>query len=226
FAILNLALGRAIQLVHIRDNKELPWILNENNYNFNYQQNRILRNETLILPGDTIITRCSYETTDRNGSVTVGGFSTRNEMCNGFFWYYNRIPGHGICRSSIRSDIYRSFVDIWNTTWSNPRIEMVVTSPRQNAGLVVSEVGNSIDWTIERRNQLQKYHQCPRLIFDAPTTQPPPLRRYTPPRRTPTNNIAPSSVENEILDPEYEYVSEYPKDIVRYEKPDVCRRRK
>ncbi|CAL8141888.1 unnamed protein product [Orchesella dallaii] len=228
--------GRAIRLIHIRDNEELPWIIAENNYNFNYQQNRVLRNEIQILPGDTMITRCAYETTDRNGSVTVGGFSTRNEMCNGFLWYYNRIPEHGICRSSIRSDLYRSFLDIWNTTWSDPRIEMVVTSPRQNAGLVVSEVGNRIDWTIERRNQIQKYHrflpqitECPRLVDDGTSTQqPPPLRRYSPRGRirVPTNNIAISSVENEILDPEYEYVSEYPKDIVPYELPESCRKRK
>ncbi|CAL8124600.1 unnamed protein product [Orchesella dallaii] len=165
--------GRGMRLLHIRDNKELPWIVYDNNYNFNYQQNRILRNEIEILPGDTTINRCMYGTTDRNGSVTVGGFSTRNEMCSGFMWYYNRIPNYAVCRSEIRSDVYKNFLNIWNTTWSDERIENVVTSPMENEGLVVSEVGNRIDWTIERRNQIQQYHRylpqitgCPSLVED------------------------------------------------------------
>lgn len=180
-----------------------------------------------------------YGNTDRNGNVTVGGFSSRHEMCNGFIWYYNKISNHGICRSEIRSDIYRSFLGIWNTTWSNSRIENIVTEPSHNAGLVVSEVGTyRIDWTLEKRNQLQKYQrylpqitQCePFISLEVVTSRIPTFqnpRAYDTLRRNKINTHSSSdssisSVQKEIRNPEYEFVTIYDKNIVPYELPSNC----
>ena len=41
----------------------------------------------VILPGDTLIMDCYYKSTDRN-FTTIGGESTREEMCFDFFFYY------------------------------------------------------------------------------------------------------------------------------------------
>ena len=47
-----LVIGRKLKLRHFRDGKELPWIANDDNYDFNYQQNHPLANPVKVLPGD------------------------------------------------------------------------------------------------------------------------------------------------------------------------------
>ncbi|KAK7083168.1 DBH-like monooxygenase protein 1 [Halocaridina rubra] len=59
------------------------------NYDFNFQQSRILREEVSLMPGDTFITECGYDSRERN-VPTFGGFGTEEEMCLGFLYYYPR----------------------------------------------------------------------------------------------------------------------------------------
>lgn len=228
-------------MLHIRNGKELPWISYDNNYNFNFQQIRNLREERTILPGDMLINRCVYSNTDREGNVTVGGFSSRMEMCNGFLWYYNKLPNQGICRSEIRSDTYREFLNIWNTTWSNQRIEMIVTDPVENQGLAVSDVGTfRTDWNIEKRNRLQYLHrylpqitQCPPLLAENTDRQSSIQvtgdiydflkRRNWAEKFVVRSGGETRGLEKEIQEPEYEFVSVYSRDTVPYEPTSVCR---
>lgn len=53
--------GRKMKLRHVRDGMELDRIVEDDNYDFNYQQVRQLSNETVVLPGDYMITDCAYE---------------------------------------------------------------------------------------------------------------------------------------------------------------------
>lgn len=53
--------GRKMTLRHVRNGIELPRIIEDDNYDYNYQQVRQLENETVVLPGDYIITDCAYE---------------------------------------------------------------------------------------------------------------------------------------------------------------------
>lgn len=53
--------GRKMKLRHIRDGVELDRVVEDDNYDFNYQQVRQLENETSVLPGDYLITDCAYE---------------------------------------------------------------------------------------------------------------------------------------------------------------------
>lgn len=53
--------GRKMKLRHVRDGNELERIVEDDNYDFNYQQVRQLTNETIVLPGDYMITDCAYE---------------------------------------------------------------------------------------------------------------------------------------------------------------------
>lgn len=41
----------------------------------------------MIKPGDELIVNCLYRTTDRD-NFTVGGLSTRDEMCENYLYYY------------------------------------------------------------------------------------------------------------------------------------------
>lgn len=64
--------------------------LQDNNYDFNYQQSRFLTQEVKILPGDSLITECTYSTTNRT-KPTLGGYATTEEMCLAFIFYYPKI---------------------------------------------------------------------------------------------------------------------------------------
>ncbi|XP_037076217.1 DBH-like monooxygenase protein 1 homolog [Pollicipes pollicipes] len=85
--------GRSLNVRHIRDGRELPPIAHDWTYDFNFQQSRVMKGNVRILPGDTLILECGYNTEDRT-NVTMGGFSTRNEMCLAFVTYYPRTALH------------------------------------------------------------------------------------------------------------------------------------
>ncbi|ROT68032.1 dopamine beta hydroxylase [Penaeus vannamei] len=82
-------LGREIYLRQIRDGKELPMAFSDRSYDFNYQQTRVLKDEITILPGDSFIAECVYDSSDRS-DPSFGGFGTDEEMCLTYLTYYPR----------------------------------------------------------------------------------------------------------------------------------------
>lgn len=66
--------GRNVKLSHIRNGTELSRIVEDNNYNYNYQEVRQLANETKVLPGDFMILECAYNTKELK-KPTLGGYS-------------------------------------------------------------------------------------------------------------------------------------------------------
>ena len=81
--------GRKMRLRHVRNGIELPAIMEDNNYDFNFQASRVPRTETIVYPGDHLLLECDYETSSRP-QPTFGGLSTRDEMCLVFVLYYPR----------------------------------------------------------------------------------------------------------------------------------------
>eukprot|EP00484_Ammonia_sp_Unknown_P001510 CAMPEP_0197021526 /NCGR_PEP_ID=MMETSP1384-20130603/2418_1 /TAXON_ID=29189 /ORGANISM="Ammonia sp." /LENGTH=642 /DNA_ID=CAMNT_0042449369 /DNA_START=26 /DNA_END=1950 /DNA_ORIENTATION=- len=79
-------IGVAMKLRHIRNNVELPPLLQNDQYDFNYQQWVSLPNEVKIYPGDEFVCECVYKT--ERTYPTYGGQSTRDEMCNCGMYYY------------------------------------------------------------------------------------------------------------------------------------------
>ncbi|ODM89911.1 DBH-like monooxygenase protein 1 [Orchesella cincta] len=164
--------GRGVRFQHFRGNEELPWISSDDNFNFNYQQVRLLREERRILPGDQLIQTCVYNTMARNGSAVVGGHSTRHEMCMAFAYFYNRIPGFATCASQIETEEYANLVGIYNTTFDRTRGEAVIAEPAQYAGLSVANYAtNNINWDTQMRSDLQRHHRlqphtsyCPNAV--------------------------------------------------------------
>lgn len=236
--------GRSVRLLHYRDDNELPYISYDENYNFNYQQNRLLHEEREILPGDKLYVRCVYENTDREGNSTIGGYSTREEMCSAFVWYYNKMDGRPACISDLRAEEYRNFLQIYNTSWSNSQLENIITRPDKNGGLLVSEVANyRTDWTLGKRMKIQEYHKtlpqisiCRNFMATAnssdssvstTTKQPNILRRnrfdiY--PEKAYDNEAVYSESTSSygLQNSEFEYVSVYPSKIKSYERPGSC----
>ncbi len=81
--------GRKMRLRHVRRGVELPLILEDNQYDFNYQASRVPATETTVFRGDQLLLECGYSTKTRD-QPTFGGLSTREEMCLAFILYYPR----------------------------------------------------------------------------------------------------------------------------------------
>lgn len=63
--------GKRLRLRHIRQGHELARIAEDDHYDFNYQQTRVLPQEVLIKPGDELITECVYQTPNRTEPTFV-----------------------------------------------------------------------------------------------------------------------------------------------------------
>nr|XP_027217094.1 DBH-like monooxygenase protein 1 [Penaeus vannamei] len=83
-------LGSSISITQIRKGRELPNVFKDMSYDFNYQQARVLKEEMKVMPGDSLIVKCGYDSTKRK-MPTFGGFSTEDEMCLAFLTYYPRV---------------------------------------------------------------------------------------------------------------------------------------
>ncbi|XP_044590094.1 MOXD1 homolog 1-like [Cotesia glomerata] len=99
--------GRKMSLKHIREGKELPHIIRENRFDFDYQQSHSLQEEVKILPGDELVTECVYGTEDRT-RPTMGGYAATQEMCLAFVVYYPRTQLAGCYSTSPPKDFFKT----------------------------------------------------------------------------------------------------------------------
>ncbi|GFG39856.1 hypothetical protein Cfor_08836, partial [Coptotermes formosanus] len=90
-------IGRKVRLRQIRDGVEQPPITSDNNYDFSYQEYRRLQNPVKVYPGDHLIAQCVYNSKGRT-TITLGGLTTREEMCLVFALYYPRVD-MSLCHS-------------------------------------------------------------------------------------------------------------------------------
>lgn len=152
--------GRRIRLRHFRNNRELPFVVADENFSSSYQQNRNLPQELRILPGDQFVAECGYDSFHVNRTI-LGGFATSQEMCATHLYHYQRVVDIQLCDSEIMSPAARRYflAGVDNITWSNDAIEYLVDPPHQLAGMPISVVSNNfIDWSRVRREALDKLH--------------------------------------------------------------------
>ena len=66
--------ARKMRIRQFRNGKELPIVMEDNHYDFNFQSSRQPRRENggRVLPGDELFVECDYETKDRD-KPTFGG---------------------------------------------------------------------------------------------------------------------------------------------------------
>ncbi|KAL2101939.1 hypothetical protein ACEWY4_003700 [Coilia grayii] len=79
--------GRKVRVGHYRDGKQLGFMALEEHYNFEFQQVKNLGKTKTVEMGDTLLVECTYDTSNRTG-FSWTGFSTQNEMCLAFIFYY------------------------------------------------------------------------------------------------------------------------------------------
>jgi len=148
--------GRKAKLRHFRGRQELPWISTDEHYNFDYQQNRPLREEILLLPGDHLSHECNYDTNWRNGEVVVGGLSTTDEMCESIIWYYPRMPLQ-MCISEYPKDQILAKFGIEEITAVEGPYQPTILAPESMANMTYSHALNTVfQWTPQFEEELQR----------------------------------------------------------------------
>eukprot|EP00486_Rosalina_sp_Unknown_P000343 CAMPEP_0201566820 /NCGR_PEP_ID=MMETSP0190_2-20130828/6909_1 /ASSEMBLY_ACC=CAM_ASM_000263 /TAXON_ID=37353 /ORGANISM="Rosalina sp." /LENGTH=636 /DNA_ID=CAMNT_0047986057 /DNA_START=57 /DNA_END=1964 /DNA_ORIENTATION=+ len=80
-------IGKALNMRHIRNGKELAPIDINLDYDFNYQQTIMFEEPIILLPGDEFVLDCYTDSTDRE-FTTTGGESSSQEMCFAFLLHY------------------------------------------------------------------------------------------------------------------------------------------
>ena len=99
--------GRSVKTTLVQNNIATRELFNNPNYDFNYQFT--IEIEPIILrKGDALITECRYQTNDRD-NFTFFGFSTYDEMCYDFVYYYPKIPTLQTCLTQTPSAVLTSF---------------------------------------------------------------------------------------------------------------------
>ncbi|XP_061763272.1 dopamine beta-hydroxylase isoform X2 [Nerophis ophidion] len=91
--------GRGVRTVLVRGGKEVEVVQEDTHFSTHYQSIRVLKKIVQVLPGDALITRCTYNTWDRD-RPTVGGFGIMEEMCVNYVHYYPRTHLE-VCKSHL-----------------------------------------------------------------------------------------------------------------------------
>ncbi|XP_077324317.1 dopamine beta-hydroxylase [Lithobates pipiens] len=104
--------GRTVTTVNVRDGKEVEIVNIDKHFSPHFQEIRMLKKPVQVLPGDLLITSCSYNTEDRS-RVTVGGFSITDEMCVNYIHYYPRTELE-LCKSHVDPGYLRRYFNLVN----------------------------------------------------------------------------------------------------------------
>ncbi|XP_071097402.1 DBH-like monooxygenase protein 1 [Haliotis cracherodii] len=92
-------LGRAGSVEHIRNGQRLRYLTNEPEYSYDNPLYFQYDEPVQILPGDSLVTTCTFQSTYKKNWVFYGD-ATSDEMCYGFLWYY---PEHALKKSNCVS---------------------------------------------------------------------------------------------------------------------------
>ncbi|CAF1307283.1 unnamed protein product [Rotaria sordida] len=102
--------GRSIWTKLIRNGMPTDYLFNAQSFDFNYQFGNTLPKPIQLYPGDAFYTRCVYNTMNKN-IITLGGESTKQEMCLHFFSYYPRMPDLSVCLNLMTPQSWNALIN-------------------------------------------------------------------------------------------------------------------
>ncbi|KAJ8969413.1 hypothetical protein NQ317_016690, partial [Molorchus minor] len=130
--------------------KELPELNRDNHFSTHFQEIRRLKKPVKVLPGQVLITRCDYNTEDRE-NITLGGFGISDEMCVNYIHYYPHTVLE-VCKSSISDQALQTYFRYMHEWEGQP------TSPSKG----VSDNYKAINWNKMRVQLLSEvYNEAP-----------------------------------------------------------------
>ncbi|KAJ8925001.1 hypothetical protein NQ315_001166 [Exocentrus adspersus] len=130
--------------------KELPELNRDNHFSTHFQKIRRLKKPVKVLPGHVLITRCDYNTMNRE-NITLGGFEISDEMCVNYVHYYPHTDLE-VCKSSISDQALTTYFRYMKEWEAQP------TSVTQG----VSQNYKAIEWNKMRVQLLNEvYNEAP-----------------------------------------------------------------
>ncbi|XP_066258643.1 MOXD1 homolog 2 [Euwallacea similis] len=146
-------IGKQVALKHLRGNVELPPVASDDNVDSDYQEYRKLEVPVRILPGDHMITECTYNSSGRS-AITLGGLTSREETCLVMGLYYPRQKSLAACHSLPSLPTVLHSLGIQELSpGSNP---VRITAPPELAGMTLESRLVSYDWD----NQFQSFQEA------------------------------------------------------------------
>ncbi|XP_060519167.1 MOXD1 homolog 2-like, partial [Cylas formicarius] len=146
-------IGRQVALRHIRGSNELPPIATDDNVDSDYQEYRKLGVPVRILPGDHLITECTYNSSGRS-AITLGGLTSREETCLVLGLYYPRQKSLAACHSLPSLPTVLHSLGIQELSpGSNP---VRIAAPPELAGMTLESRLVSYDWD----NQFNSFQEA------------------------------------------------------------------
>jgi len=142
--------GIRARIRHYREGKELPLVIQDNHYDFNFQETRPLAQDVIVKRGDGLLLECDYSTTDRD-TVVFSGVETRDEMCVAYLIYYPRLPLSN-CDSNPTLEQTFKFISA-EAHESSPYL---LAGPVEYRDWYVWDVATAIDWTPDMVQGLQQ----------------------------------------------------------------------
>uniref|UniRef100_W5M446 Dopamine beta-hydroxylase n=1 Tax=Lepisosteus oculatus TaxID=7918 RepID=W5M446_LEPOC len=104
--------GRSVRTALVRQGREVEILQEDNHFSTHYQIIRTLKKMVKVLPGDVLLTKCVYNTADRD-RATVGGFGIEEEMCVNYIHYYPRTDLE-LCKSHVDEDYLQKYFSFIN----------------------------------------------------------------------------------------------------------------
>ncbi|XP_010875656.3 dopamine beta-hydroxylase [Esox lucius] len=104
--------GRGVRTVLVRAGREVEVVQEDKHFSTHYQIIRMLRRMVTVLPGDVLLTKCTYNTEDRS-QPTVGGFGIMEEMCVNYIHYYPRTQLE-LCKSNVDPGYLQKYFNFIN----------------------------------------------------------------------------------------------------------------
>ncbi|XP_053685794.1 MOXD1 homolog 2-like [Sabethes cyaneus] len=148
-------IGRQVKLRQIRGSEEHQPIVHDTNIDPSYQDYRRLPAPVKVLPGDSLIAECIYDSSSRK-SITLGGMTTREEICLVLTLYYPRQKELTSCHSlpSLPTVLHSLGIEEL-ASGTNP---VVIASPPELAGMTLEKRLTSYDWA----NQFESFQYVTR----------------------------------------------------------------
>ncbi|CAH1233413.1 MOXD1 [Branchiostoma lanceolatum] len=120
-------------------------ISRDDNYDFNLQFTRMLKEEITVYPGDSLITECTYSSMHRD-QVTYGGLGTPDEMCQAYFQYY---PKFNLAKCDSTPSLFTTvgFAGISNIDFDYDTLELTITAPADMVHMSYEQAMEAVPWT-------------------------------------------------------------------------------
>lgn len=132
----------SISLPQIRDHEDLVPIAIDSAVQSGYTEYRQISPAARVMPGDSMVVECSYDSLDRD-SITLGGTTERSESCNVLAVYYPRQKRLTTCHSLPSIPTLLNSLGIKKLSLSQP---VLIASPPALAGMTLESRLLSYNW--------------------------------------------------------------------------------